>query len=73
MASGIGISIVPLSVARMRTGDVSYIPFKENQLMRSNVVMTYRTGDMTPELHNFVKRVHLLSGVSRQRKNMKKI
>lgn len=67
VASGIGVSIVPISVSKMRAGDVSYIPFKETH-MTSNVVMSYRVNEQSPEVHSFIKRVRLLSGVSRQRK-----
>jgi DNA-binding transcriptional LysR family regulator len=66
VASGIGVSIVPKSVQKMRTEDVVYIPFKDKSIT-SPVVMSYREKEHNKELLNFLKRVRLLSGVSRQR------
>lgn len=66
VASGIGMSIVPKSVQKMRTEDVRYIPFKDKNIT-SPVVMSYRENEKNTELLNFLKRVRLLSGVSKQR------
>lgn len=66
VASGIGMSIVPKSVQKMRTEDVCYIPFKDKNI-NSPVVMSYRVKEQNTELLNFLKRVRLLSGVSKQR------
>lgn len=66
VASGIGISIVPDSVRKMRAQDVIYRPLADKKLT-SPVVMSYRRQEATPVLVNFLKRVRLLSGISRQR------
>jgi len=66
VASGLGISIVPDSVRKMRSQDVIYRPLADKKLT-SPVVMSYRDQEGTPVLLNFLKRVRLLSGISRQR------
>lgn len=64
VASGIGISIVPESVMKMRTLDVVYIPFKDKSLT-SSVVMSYLDRELTPELHQFIKRLRMLSTINK--------
>lgn len=67
IASGVGISIVPVSVKKMRSEDVIYIPFKEKH-MTSPVVMMYRDQEPQDELLQFIKRLRLLSGINRGRR-----
>ncbi len=69
VASGIGISIVPTSVQKMRSGDVVYIPFKDKDIT-SPVVMMYRDQELSPELAQFIKRLKLLSGINRARRKI---
>src|SRR5690606_4064009 len=66
VASGVGLTIVPKSVQKMRSGDVNYIPLK-NDLATSPVVMVYRKNEESQEVQNFIKRIRLLSGISRGR------
>jgi DNA-binding transcriptional LysR family regulator len=66
VASGAGITIVPHSVKKMRTGDVFYRPFTDNQLT-SPVVMMYRKGEKSKVLRNFIRRVHLLAELSNKK------
>ena len=66
IASGLGITIVPHSVQKMRSGDVVYIPFKDKEL-RSPVVMSYRKDETSPVVLNFIKRVRLLSIYARNK------
>lgn len=66
VASGIGISIVPISVRKMRSDDVIYRPLA-NPKMTSPVVMMYRDQDPSPVLLNFIKRVRLLAGLTRKK------
>ena len=68
VASGIGVSLVPYSVQKMRP-DVVYIPL-EDKSITSPVVMMYRIDDQSEVLQQFIKRVRLLSSISKQ--NMKK-
>lgn len=67
VATGVGISIVPASVKKMRSDDVVYIPLKD-QGLTSPVVMMYRDKEPSEELLKFVKRVRLLSEISRGRR-----
>ncbi len=64
IAAGVGCSIVPKSVQKMRGGDVVYVPFKDSDA-KSPVVMSYLNKlDQTEELRKFIKRVRLLSHLS---------
>lgn len=68
VASGVGICIVPRSVQKMRAGDVIYRPLANRQLT-SPVVMMYRNQEPSSVLLGFLKRVRLLSGLSRRKEN----
>ena len=64
IASGVGSSIVPRSVQKMRTDDVVYVPFKNPDAV-SPVVMSYLNKiEQTEELRKFIKRVRLLAHLS---------
>lgn len=65
VASGIGVSLVPSSVQKMRP-DVIYIPLDDKRIT-SPVVMMYRVGDESEVLQQFIKRVRLLSTISKNR------
>ncbi len=69
VASGVGLTIVPKSVQKMRSGDVNYIAIK-NENATSPVIMMYRQNEETPEVLNFIKRIRLLSGISRSRQKI---
>ncbi len=64
IAAGVGCSIVPSSVQKMRTDDVVYIPFKDKSAT-SPVVMSYlNKNEQSEQLRKFIKRVRLLSHLS---------
>lgn len=67
VASGIGISIVPRSVQKMRP-DVIYVTLSDKSIT-SPVVMMYRADDHSEILQQFIKRVRLLSSISKQKRN----
>lgn len=70
VASGVGISIVPKSVQKMRSGDVIYIPIN-NPRVTSPVIMMYQNKEQSSELLDFLKRIRLLSGISKHRQKLK--
>jgi DNA-binding transcriptional LysR family regulator len=52
VAAGIGVSIVPESVARLRRGDVAFRPLSPPTRVVT-LDLTWRTGDPNPMVHNF--------------------
>ncbi|SDM76721.1 LysR family transcriptional regulator [Nonomuraea jiangxiensis] len=52
VAAGIGVSIVPESVARLRRGDVAFRPLSPPTRIVT-LDLTWRTGDQNPAVHNF--------------------
>lgn len=68
VASGVGISIVPKSVQKMRSEDVTYIPINDPKAT-SPVIMTYLNKELGLELQDFIKRIRLLAEISKQRKS----
>lgn len=70
VASGVGVSIVPESVMKMRTEDVVYIPFKDKTLS-SPVVMSYMDRAPSPELNQFIKRLRMLATINKGKRKKK--
>ncbi|MBE1585358.1 LysR family transcriptional regulator [Nonomuraea angiospora] len=52
VAAGLGVSIVPESVARLRRGDVVFRPLSPATRVVT-LDLTWRTGDLNPLVHNF--------------------
>lgn len=53
VAAGIGVTLVPASVARLRGEDVVYVPMGDTNL-RTPVLISYRTDDRSDLLHRFL-------------------
>lgn len=70
VAAGVGVSLVPSSVQKMRP-DVVYVPLADKSIT-SPVVMMYRADDESEVLQQFIKRVRLLSSISRQKQKRAK-
>ncbi|MGW0196397.1 LysR substrate-binding domain-containing protein [Nonomuraea sp. NPDC003201] len=51
VAAGLGVSIVPESVARLRRGDVVFRPLSPPTRVVT-LDLTWRTGDLNPIVHN---------------------
>ena len=66
VAAGIGVTLVPTSVQKMRQGDVVYKSLNDPKIV-SPIVMSYRDGDQSSTLALFTKRVRLLSKISGSR------
>jgi LysR family transcriptional regulator, benzoate and cis,cis-muconate-responsive activator of ben and cat genes len=56
VASGAGVSIVPVSVRRLGRSDVRYVDLDEPD-MRSPIIMSYRKNDSSPLLAQLMKQV----------------
>jgi DNA-binding transcriptional LysR family regulator len=57
VAAGLGVSIVPRSVARILTDGVVYLPI-EGDAPRVEIALAYRRGDPSPAVQNFVALAH---------------
>jgi LysR family transcriptional regulator, benzoate and cis,cis-muconate-responsive activator of ben and cat genes len=53
VAAGMGVTLVPASVAALRRDDISFIP-SEDEALRSPVIVSHRKADTSPLLRTFL-------------------
>ena len=53
VAAGIGVTLVPASVAALRREDIAFIP-SEDEALRSPVIVSHRKHDTSPLLRTFL-------------------
>lgn len=56
VAAGVGVTLVPASVQRLHRDDVGYTPLRDSSIT-SPIVMSYRTGDISPVLQQCLRLV----------------